>query len=409
MSDYRENNNIEKKLQSLIKDGNYEESEKILIDYEIELLSMKSVVFMMQYRFDEAEEILKKGLKISNNNFDLNYNLAYLYEVTGRYSTAINKYIEAKKECNDKKLNEKIDAHINEIKCEHLDGPLVSVCMPVYNDERSIEKAVRSVINQTYQNLEVIICDNNSEDNTYYLLEKINDHRIKLLKNNQNIGFIQNSNKVLKSAKGEYIVTLHGDDCYSSNYIENVVRIFKDNISVGIIHFVTADTKKIYFNNFSYIVSSDYYSHIASCNCMPSPTETAFRREALLNSSYYCNQYWSAEVRLSLEVAKQGFDAYIEDKYLFQRYGGEDNDSVQIDKQILKFKNLFQFYTEFKNDKNISMNSKNDLKNNIIKNFILLYKLKKTNYECKEEFDNAKKLLRSDIELYDLAFDYIFN
>ena len=61
-----------------------------------------------------------------------------------------------------------------------MNNPLVSICIPAYKCEKTIEKAVNSALNQTYKNIEIIIIDDNSPDNTFKILESIKDNRIHL-------------------------------------------------------------------------------------------------------------------------------------------------------------------------------------------------------------------------------------
>lgn len=61
--------------------------------------------------------------------------------------------------------------------------PLVSVCIPAYNNAEYIKDTIDSILNQTYQNIELVIVDDNSKDNTYELIQEIGDERIKLYHN----------------------------------------------------------------------------------------------------------------------------------------------------------------------------------------------------------------------------------
>ena len=70
--------------------------------------------------------------------------------------------------------------------------PLVSVIIPAYNAERYVELAVRSIMNQTYKNLEILITDDCSTDRTFEILKKLEeeDSRIKLFRNDKNLGIV---------------------------------------------------------------------------------------------------------------------------------------------------------------------------------------------------------------------------
>jgi glycosyltransferase involved in cell wall biosynthesis len=104
--------------------------------------------------------------------------------------------------------------------------PLVSVCIPCYNAEKHIAETIASVINQTYQNWEIIVCDNCSTDGTFKILQSYKDPRITILQNESNIGFLANSQKVMSLAKGKYIKWLCADDLITADCIEKQVNIF---------------------------------------------------------------------------------------------------------------------------------------------------------------------------------------
>ena len=111
--------------------------------------------------------------------------------------------------------------------------PLVSVCIPTYNAEKIVMGTLQSILNQTYQNLEIIVVDNASTDDTLALLQKLKDPRIKIYKNSKNIGAEKNWGRCIELANGEYIAIFHADDLYMPDMVEKQVQTFQDNPSVG--------------------------------------------------------------------------------------------------------------------------------------------------------------------------------
>ena len=91
-------------------------------------------------------------------------------------------------------------------------NPLISVIIPVYNSEKYIRESLKSILNQTYSNLEIIIVDDCSTDSTLNVLGNITDNRIKLLKNSINLGPSNSINNGLSISKGEFIAIMHADD-----------------------------------------------------------------------------------------------------------------------------------------------------------------------------------------------------
>lgn len=103
-------------------------------------------------------------------------------------------------------------------------GDLVSIIMPSYNTARYIFETIQSVINQTYQNWELIIVDDCSTDNTDIVVEKIKDPRIKYIKNEKNLGAAVSRNRALREARGRWVAFLDSDDLWKSEKLEKQVR-----------------------------------------------------------------------------------------------------------------------------------------------------------------------------------------
>lgn len=96
----------------------------------------------------------------------------------------------------------------------HADGPLVSVIMPAFNAENTLRLAVRSILDQTHGNLELIIVDDCSSDATYSIASALakEDGRVKVLQNAVNVGPYVSKNLALRVAKGEYLTGHDADD-----------------------------------------------------------------------------------------------------------------------------------------------------------------------------------------------------
>jgi glycosyltransferase involved in cell wall biosynthesis len=93
-----------------------------------------------------------------------------------------------------------------------LDEPLISVVMPVYNAEKYVTRAIRSIIGQTYTNWELLICDDGSKDRTLKKIELFTDRRIRLFKNAGNKGSLLTRNRLFREVRGELIALQDADD-----------------------------------------------------------------------------------------------------------------------------------------------------------------------------------------------------
>lgn len=116
--------------------------------------------------------------------------------------------------------------------------PQLSVCIPTYNCAEFLRQAVESVLMQTYQNLEIVIIDNCSTDETVTLVEEIissSSRNIRFYKNDRNIGMVSNLNRCLELARGTYIKFLMADDLLLQGCLEQMAAGLETNNSVTLV------------------------------------------------------------------------------------------------------------------------------------------------------------------------------
>ena len=113
---------------------------------------------------------------------------------------------------------------------------LVSVIMPTYNHAQYIGEAIDSVLNQTYRNLELIIIDNYSKDNTEKIVASYKDDRIKYLKFKNNGVIAASRNYGIKHSRGEYIAFLDSDDMWEFVKLEKQIPLFEKKPVVGLVY-----------------------------------------------------------------------------------------------------------------------------------------------------------------------------
>lgn len=112
---------------------------------------------------------------------------------------------------------------------------LVSVLVPCYKHEKYIESCLKSIIGQTYQNIELIICDDCSPDSSFKVICSIKEQlemrfsRVIIIQNKFNQGITKNLNKMIKLANGEFIKILASDDMLMSNCIKDLVNFLEKN------------------------------------------------------------------------------------------------------------------------------------------------------------------------------------
>lgn len=110
---------------------------------------------------------------------------------------------------------------------------LVSVIMSTHNNGHDIKDSIESILNQTYRNLEILIIDDFSKDNTFEIIKSFKDGRIKYFQNKKNIGLTKSLNFLISQSKGYYIARQDGDDVSLKNRIESQIEYMnKNNIEV---------------------------------------------------------------------------------------------------------------------------------------------------------------------------------
>lgn len=112
-------------------------------------------------------------------------------------------------------------------------SPLVCICIPTFNVEKTIEDTLSSILKQTYSNLLIQIVDNFSTDNTLFLVKKFDDPRIIIRRNKKNIGGEANFTRCIKLSTGKYTAIFHADDIYEKNIVEKQVEFLERNSNVG--------------------------------------------------------------------------------------------------------------------------------------------------------------------------------
>lgn len=115
---------------------------------------------------------------------------------------------------------------------------MISVIIPTYNRANYIKRALESVINQTYKNVEVIVVDDNSSDNTEEIVKNYsNKHNfIKYIKHDKNKGGSAARNTGVENSSGDFIAFLDSDDEWVETKLEKCIKIFNSNQDVDLIY-----------------------------------------------------------------------------------------------------------------------------------------------------------------------------
>ena len=250
---------------------------------------------------------------------------------------------------------------------------LVSVIIPTYNREFThLKRALNSVLSQTYENLEVIVVDDNTFEKSEDLeierqIKSINDNRIIYLKNYKNLGACASRNNGIKYSKGEYLSFLDDDDEWLPEKIEKQVELFeKSSTNVGLIycHSNTLNINKREEITKSKIrkksVSNNIYSNLLLNNYIGSTSFVMIKRQVLERVGYFNEALpASQDYELWLRIAKH-YDIKFTDYVLVNYYvhSGErisNNKKAKCEARKLIFD---IYYQEFEKSRKIMSRKK---------------------------------------------------
>ena len=138
-----------------------------------------------------------------------------------------------------------MEKSINILTEDFINKHKISVIMGIYNCEDTIKDSIKSIINQTYYNWELIMCDDGSVDSTLQIakeMERQYSKQIKVIQNKQNMGLNYTLNRCLQESTGEYIARMDADDVCSSNRFMKEMHVLAnetniDFVSTGMCYF----------------------------------------------------------------------------------------------------------------------------------------------------------------------------
>lgn len=112
--------------------------------------------------------------------------------------------------------------------------PEVTVILPVFNAEKTVEPAIKSILEQSFSDFELLIYDDCSSDNSINVITSLKDSRINLFTGSHNLGSLKARNFLLNKAKGDYIVFQDADDISMSHRLERLVNFMRENSEYAI-------------------------------------------------------------------------------------------------------------------------------------------------------------------------------
>ncbi|MDB8566196.1 glycosyltransferase family 2 protein [Turicibacter sanguinis] len=211
-----------------------------------------------------------------------------------------------------------------------MEKPLVSILIPTYNRVSFFIKALESAVSQTYENIEIIICDNSDNKDTKMAVKDylVKYKMITYIKNDKNLKYLGNMNKCLSLAKGEYVNFLLDDDLFSPIKIETMINYMLLDEEINLVsspfYFINENDAILGINESilrreeNYIASGRYIINEMLgniSNCIGVPTTVLFRKSAL---NYEFGKYKEFEFVFASDMALW-LDLFIKGKvYLFK-------------------------------------------------------------------------------------------
>jgi teichuronic acid biosynthesis glycosyltransferase TuaG len=229
---------------------------------------------------------------------------------------------------------------------------MVSVILTVFNREKIIKKVIESVINQTYQNFELLIIDDSSTDETLKIVSQFLNNKIKIFKTEKNSGGPALPRNIgIKKAKGSILCFLDSDDFWDKTYLYNITKIFKTNSN----NLIVSTNAKLIVNG---VVSEKKYFYFSNKHIQFSFKDNFYGNKVILSSLAISNNniclfnehesYQSLEdYFFVLQHLHNGFKHIFINKHLVL-YNSESSDSIRLNK---KHFNLYflKFYFLIKN------------------------------------------------------------
>jgi glycosyltransferase involved in cell wall biosynthesis len=114
-------------------------------------------------------------------------------------------------------------------------NPLITIAIPTRNRATLVRDCVTSALAQTYRNIEVLVSDNASTDDTSETLKSFIDPRLRVLTNSENIGLVGNFNNCIQEAKGDFIVLLSDDNTLEAYFLEKCVQLVRAEPDIPIV------------------------------------------------------------------------------------------------------------------------------------------------------------------------------
>tara|TARA_Y100000816_G_C26076858_1_gene566967 strand:+ start:439 stop:1134 length:696 start_codon:yes stop_codon:yes gene_type:complete len=223
----------------------------------------------------------------------------------------------------------------------------ISVIMSVYNDEKNVDDAIQSIINQTYQDFELLIMDDCSEDMTGKICKEYekNFENIKIYKNSKNLGLTKSLNILISKSSGEYIARQDSDDISLRSRFENQIDYIESEKLDGCSTLSLIKGKGTIFPKFSSYFNPKFIAKIKN----PFVHGSLIIKKEVFNAvnNYDENFYYTQDYKLTSDMLNNGYKIRVLNELLYisntennissLHYFEQRNYAKQVRRENLKF------------------------------------------------------------------------
>lgn len=251
--------------------------------------------------------------------------------------------------------------------------PTVSIIIPTYNRRQSIGRSIKSVLNQTYRDFELIIVDDGSTDGTREIVAGFNDSRIRYIRHDKNRGEAAARNTGIKVARGEYIASHDSDDEWLPEKLAKQVRAFENcSPEIGVVYtaFWKEENGKETYIPFAWVNKKEGNIHqeLLRGNFIGSPV-TLIKRECFEKVGMFDEgMFHLVDWELWLRISKYYHFKYIDEPLAVAHYHS-DNVSFNYQAFIEALELVLEKYSnEFSGDKNLLVKHYGEIGNLLVVN-----------------------------------------
>lgn len=227
----------------------------------------------------------------------------------------------------------------------------VSIIMPLYNAEKYVEKAIRSILNQSFNDFELIVINDGSIDNSCNIVSTFNDDRLKFFNNDRNRGIAYTRNRAIELASGEYIAIMDDDDIAPLNRLACEVKYLDEHPDIIAVcgNACRIDENDNDLNELWRVCRSPKRINALFLFGDPVPNSSAMvRRKIIIDNDirFRENMHGIEDYRFWSEVSLRGLIGSIDEIMLYNRLNHGSESGVQNTPENQKLRRIEFFNTK---------------------------------------------------------------